>query len=33
MAKREDLISVICLRVMIVRIAILGSGLAASVLT
>jgi hypothetical protein len=33
MAMREDLISVICLGVMIVGIAVLGSGLAALVLT
>jgi hypothetical protein len=33
MAKRDDLISVICLGVMIVGIAMLGSGLAAFVLT
>jgi hypothetical protein len=33
MAKREDLISCICLVVMIVGIAVLGSGLAALVLT
>jgi hypothetical protein len=33
MAAREDLISLICLGVMIVGIAVLGSGLAALVLT
>jgi hypothetical protein len=33
MATREDLISFICLGVMIVGIAVLGSGLAAFVLT
>jgi hypothetical protein len=33
MAMREDLISLICLGVMIVGIAVLGSGLAALVLT